>query len=177
MYNKTIVILFVLFKFKMRKTMTDKVRNIIDAEVVSSPRKKKVLKKDSLLLNVLLIAVIVLLIGGVGFAIGRYTAPPPTVKIKKVPTDTMGNEWFTIKQKVDDMDTPEEFKDTKFYAGFIQFKTGNSKVRSFVNVSHYAVGCSGEMFSSPGFVWCTNDWIIKLTETIPDSIITKYYKK
>jgi hypothetical protein len=24
--------------------------------------------------------------------------------------------------------------------------------------------------------WCTNDWVIKLTETIPDSILTKYYK-
>ena len=142
-------------------------KKIIDAEVVYSPRiKKKVLQKDSFLRNFLLIAFCVLLIAGTGFAIGRYTAPEPTVKIKKVQTDTMGNDWFTIKHKVDDMDTPAEFKDTKFYAGFIQFKNGNSRVRSFVNVTHYAVGCSGEMFSSPGFVFT----IIFLYLTILSSI-------
>lgn len=157
--------------------MAAKEHKVIDAEIIGQPKKKIPLKKDSITLNILLIAVLVFLIGGAGFAIGRYTAPEPTVKIKKVPTDTMGNEWFTIKHYIDNMETPEEYKDTKFYAGFIQFKNGNSRLRSFVNVTHYAVGCSGEMFSSPGFVWCTNDWIVKLTETIPDSILTNYYKK
>lgn len=148
----------------------------IDAEIVRKKKPKKVLRKDSLPLNFLLIAVIVLMIAGVGFGIGRYTTPEPTVKIKRVVTDSMGNEWFTIKHKVEDMDTPEEWKDTKYYAGFIQFRNMKSSLNGFFNVTHYTIGCTGDIFTSPGATWCTNDWIIKLTETISDSILTKYYK-
>jgi hypothetical protein len=156
--------------------MAHEYRKIVDAEIIGSPKKKKILRKDSCLLNLIFIAVIVLLIGGAGFYIGRSTAPEPTVKVKKVMTDSMGNEWFTIKHKVEDMDTPEEWKDTKFYAGFIQFKNMKSSLNGFLNVTHYTIGCTGDIFTSPGVAWCTNDWVIKLTETIPDSILTKYYK-
>ena len=159
------------------KKMAAKEHKVIDAEIIGQPKKKIPLKKDSLTLNILLIAVLVFLIGGAGFAIGRYTAPEPTVKIKRVVTDTMGNEWFTIKHKVEDTDTPEEWKDTKFYAGFIQFRNMKSSLNGFLNVTHYTIGCTGDIFTSPGAAWCTNDWVIKLTETIPDSILTKYYKK
>lgn len=152
--------------------MPAKERKVIDAKIIGQPR-----KKDSLTLNILLIAVLVLLIGGAGYAIGRYTVPEPTVKIKKIVTDSMGNEWFTIKHKVDDMDTPEIFKGTKFYAGFIQIKNRRNQVRAFTDVTHFTIGCSGDMFDAEGQLWCTNDWVIKLTETIPDSILTKYYKK
>ena len=127
-------------------------------------------------MNILLIAVLVFLIGGAGYAIGRYTAPEPTVKVKKVVTDSMGNEWFTIKHKVDDMDTPEVFKGTKFYAGFIQFKNRRNQVRAFTDVTHYTFGCSGDMFKGEGQIWCTSDWIIKLSETVPDEILKKYHK-
>ena len=158
------------------KTMAHEYRKIVDAEIIGSPKKKKILRKDSCLLNLLLIAVIVLLIGGAGFYIGRSTAPEPTVKVKKVITDTMGNEWFTIKHKVDDMDTPEEFKGTKFYAGFIQFKNMRNRVRVFNDVTHFTIGCSGDMFKDGGQLWCTNDWIIKLSETIPEDVLKKYNK-
>ena len=159
------------------KKMAAKEHKVIDAEIIGQPKKKIPLKKDSLTLNILLVAVLVLLIGGAGFAIGRYTAPEPTVKIKRVVTDSMGNEWFTIKHKVEDADTPEELKGTNFYAGFIQFRNMKSRLNGFLNVTHYTIGCTGEVFASPGAAWCTNDWVIKLTETIPDSILTKYYKK
>lgn len=151
--------------------MPTKERKVIDAKIIGQPR-----KKDSLTLNILLIAVLVFLIGGAGFAIGRYTAPEPTVKVKKVVTDSMGNEWFTIKHKVDDMDTPEVFKGTKFYAGFIQFKNRRNQVRAFTDVTHYTFGCSGDMFKGEGQIWCTSDWIIKLSETVPDEILKKYHK-
>lgn len=151
--------------------MPAKERKVIDAKIIGQPR-----KKDSLTLNILLVAVLVFLIGGAGFAIGRYTAPEPTVKVKKVVTDSMGNEWFTIKHKVDDMDTPEVFKGTKFYAGFIQFKNRRSQVRAFTDVTHYTFGCSGDMFKGEGQIWCTSDWIIKLSETVPDEILKKYHK-
>lgn len=151
--------------------MPAKERKVIDAEIIGQPR-----KKDSLTLNILLIAVLVFLIGGAGYAIGRYTAPEPTEKVKKVVTDSMGNEWFTIKHKVDDMDTPEVFKGTKFYAGFIQFKNRRNQVRAFTDVTHYTFGCSGDMFKGEGQIWCTSDWIIKLSETVPDEILKKYHK-
>lgn len=151
--------------------MPAKEHKVIDAEIIGQPR-----KKDSLTLNILLIAVLVFLIGGAGYAIGRYTAPEPTVKVKKVVTDSMGNEWFTIKHKVDDMDTPEVFKGTKFYAGFIQFKNRRNQVRAFTDVTHYTFGCSGDMFKGEGQIWCTSDWIIKLSETVPDEILKKYHK-
>ena len=151
--------------------MPAKERKVIDAEIIGQPK-----KKDSLTLNILLIAVLVFLIGGAGYAIGRYTAPEPTVKVKKVVTDSMGNEWFTIKHKVDDMDTPEVFKGTKFYAGFIQFKNRRNQVRAFTDVTHYTFGCSGDMFKDEGQIWCTSDWIIKLSETVPDEILKKYHK-
>lgn len=151
--------------------MPAKERKVIDAKIIGQPR-----KKDSLTLNILLIAVLVFLIGGAGFAIGRYTSPEPTVKVKKVVTDSMGNEWFTIKYKVDDMDTPEVFKGTKFYAGFIQFKNRRNQVRAFTDVTHYTFGCSGDMFKGEGQIWCTSDWIIKLSETVPDEILKKYHK-
>ena len=109
--------------------------------------------------------------------IGRYTAPEPTIKVKKVMTDTMGNEWFTIKHKVDDMDTPEEFKGTNFYAGFIQFKNKRDRMRVFTDVTHFTIGCTGDMFDAEGQLWCTNDWVIKLSETVPDEIIKKYKKR
>jgi len=153
------------------KKMVAKERKVIDAKIIGQPR-----KKDSLTLSILLIAVLVLLIGGAGFAIGRYTSPEPTVKVKKVVTDTMGNEWFTIKHKVDDMDTPEVFKGAKFYAGFIQFKNRRIQVRAFTDVTHYTIGCSGDMFKGEGQIWCTSDWIIKLSETVPDEILKKYHK-
>ena len=159
------------------KNMASKQRKVIDAEIIGYPKKKIPLKKDSFALNAILIAVLVFLIGGAGFAVGRYTAPEPTVKVKKVMTDTMGNEWFTIKHKVDDMDTPEEFNGTNFYAGFIQFKNMLSRARVFTDVTHFTIGCSGDMFDAEGQLWCTNDWVIKLSETIQDSILTKYYKK
>lgn len=159
------------------KNMASKQRKVIDAEIVGQPKKKIPLKKDSFALNAILIAVLVFLIGGAGYAIGRYTAPEPTVKINKVPVDSMGNEWFTIKHKVEDRDTPEEWKDTKYYVGFIQFRNMKSRLNGFLNVTHYTIGCTGDVFASPGAVWCTNDWVIKLSETIPDSILTKYYKK
>jgi len=158
------------------KKMAAKEHKVIDAEIIGQPKKKIPLKKDSLTLNILLIAVLVFLIGGAGYAIGRYTAPEPTVKIKRVVTDSMGNEWFTIKHKVDDMDTPEEFKGTKFYAGFIQFKNMRDRVRVFTDVTHFTIGCSGDMFDAEGQLWCTNDWVIKLSETVPDEIIKKYKK-
>lgn len=151
--------------------MPAKERKVIDAKIIGQPR-----KKDSLTLNILLISVLVFLIGGAGYAIGRYTAPEPTVKVKKVVTDSMGNEWFTIKHKVDDMDTPEVFKGTKFYAGFIQFKNRRNQVRAFTDVTHYTFGCSGDMFKGEGQIWCTSDWIIKLSETVPDEILKKYHK-
>ena len=151
--------------------MPTKEHRVIDAKIIGQPR-----KKDSLTLNILLIAVLVFLIGGAGYAIGRYTAPEPTVKVKKVVTDSMGNEWFTIKHKVDDMDTPEVFKGTKFYAGFIQFKNRRNQVRAFTDVTHYTFGCSGDMFKGEGQIWCTSDWIIKLSETVPDEILKKYHK-
>lgn len=159
------------------KKMDAKEHKVIDAEIIGQPKKKIPLKKDSLTLNILLIAVLVLLIGGAGYAIGRYTAPEPTVKVKRVVTDSMGNEWFTIKHKVDDMDTPEELKGTNFYAGFIQFKNMRNLVRGFTDVTHFTIGCSGDMFDAEDQLWCTNDWIIKLSETVPDSILTKYHKK
>lgn len=158
------------------KKMDAKEHKVIDDKIIGQPKKKIPLKKDSLTLNILLIAVLVLLIGGAGFAIGRYTAPEPTVKVKKVMTDTIGNEWFTIKHKVDDMDTPEEFKGTKFYAGFIQFNM-RSRLRAFTDITHFTIGCSGDMFDTEDQLWCTNDWIIKLSETVPDSILTKYHNK
>ena len=151
--------------------MPAKEHRVIDAEIIG-----KLKKKDSLTLNILLITVLVFLIGGTGFVIGRYTAPAPTVKVKKVMTDTMGNEWFTIKHKLEDMDTPEEFKGTKFYAGFIQFKNMRDRVRAFTNVTHFTYGCSGDMFEGEGQVWCTNDWIIKLSENVPAEILKKYHK-
>ena len=151
--------------------MPTKEHRVIDAKIIGQPR-----KKDSLTLNILLISVLVFLIGGAGYAIGRYTAPEPTVKVKKVVTDSMGNEWFTIKHKVDDMDTPEVFKGTKFYAGFIQFKNRRNQVRAFTDVTHYTFGCSGDMFKGEGQIWCTSDWIIKLSETVPDEILKKYHK-
>ena len=158
------------------KKMAAKEHKVIDAEIIGQPKKKIPLKKDCLTLNILLIAVLVFLIGGALFAIGRYTAPEPTVKIKRVVTDSMGNEWFTIKHKVDDMDTPEELKGTNFYAGFIQFKNMGYRVRVFQDVTHFTIGCSGDMFDAEGQLWCTNDWVIKLSETVPDEIIKKYKK-
>lgn len=78
--------------------MTLKEHKVIDAEIIGQPKKKIPLKKDSLTLNILLIAVLVFLIGGAGFAIGRYTAPPPTVKIKKHPDR---KEYFEKRRKLD----------------------------------------------------------------------------
>ena len=54
------------------KKMAAKEHKVIDAEIIGQPKKKIPLKKDSLTLNILLIAVLVLLIGGAGYAIGRY---------------------------------------------------------------------------------------------------------
>lgn len=156
--------------------MAAKEHKVIDAEIIGQPKKKIPLKKDSLTLNILLVAVLVLLIGGAGFAIGRYTAPEPTVKIKRVVTDSMGNEWFTIKHKVEDMDTPEKFKGTRFYAGFLDFKNMRDRMRAFTDVTHFTIGCSGDMFKAEGQLWCTNDWIIKLSETVSDEILKKYHK-
>ena len=105
---------------------------------------------------------------------GRLMALKPDVTLSIL--KNAKNSRVTIKHKVDDMDTPEEFKGTKFYAGFIQFKNMRDRVRVFNDVTHFTIGCSGDMFKDGGNIWCTNDWIIKLSETIPEDVLKKYNK-
>lgn len=151
--------------------MAKKPVKIIDAEVVST---KKISKNSPIKISAILILILLGIIAGTGFVIGRVTAP---VTIKKIVVDKKGNEWFTINQFVEDSDTPDEFKDADFITGFIDLKNLKEHTRGFINVTHFSYGCTGEIFNSPGFTWCTKDWVVKLTEAIPDSVMEKYYRR
>lgn len=53
---------------------------------------------------------------------------------------------------------------------------GGLAIMGFTDVTHFTIGCSGDMFEAEGQLWCTNDWIIKLSETVSDEILKKYHK-
>ena len=127
----------------------------------------------------LIVAVIVLLGSLYGsFKLGQATVDP-VVKVKKVAVNHNGNEWFAINETVDDLDTPEDWKGMDLYDGFINKKNGVFYGRRFVDVTHITRGCSGKLINAydKGMIYCTDDWIIKLSEKIPDDVLEKYKKE
>ena len=65
------------------------------------------------------------------------------------------------------------------YDGFINNKNGVFYGRRFVDVTHITRGCSGKLIKAydKGMIYCTDDWIIKLSEKIPDDVLKKYKKE
>ena len=123
-----------------------------------------------------LIVAIVVLLGSLygSFKLGQATVDP-VVKVKKVNHD--GKNWFTINETIDDLDTPEDWKDVDLYDGFINNKNGVFYGRRFIGVTHITRGCSGKLIYDKGIIYCTDDWIIKLSEKIPDDVLEKYKKE
>ena len=145
---------------------------VIEAQVVGS-------KKPKSKITVGIIVAIVVLLGSLSgsFKLGQATVVP-VVKVKKVAVNHIGKEWFTINETVDDLDTPEEWKGMDLYDGFINKNNGIFYGRRFIDVTHITRGCSGNLINvyENGMMYCTGDWIIKLSEKIPDDVLEKYKK-
>ena len=124
-----------------------------------------------------LIVAIVVLLGSLygSFKLGQASVEP-VVKIKKVAVNQDGKQWFTINETIDNLDTPDDWKDADLYDGFINKKNGMFYGRRFIGVTHIQRGCSGKLVNVPekGMIYCTDDWIIKLREDIPDDVLEKY---
>ena len=127
-----------------------------------------------------LIVAIVVLLGSLygSFKLGQASVEP-VVKVKKVAVSHEGKDWFTINEVIDDLDTPEDWKDADLYDGFINKKNGVFYGRRFIGVTHITRGCSGKLVNVPekGMIYCTDDWIIKLKEDIPEDVLEKYKKE
>lgn len=143
---------------------------VIEAQVVGS-------KKPKSKFPVGIVVAIVVLLGSLygSFKLGQATVDP-VVKVKKVAVNHNGKEWFAINETVDDLDTPEDWKNASLYDGFINKKNGVFYGRRFVDVTHITRGCSGKLINvyEKGMIYCTGDWIIKLSEKIPDDVLEKY---
>ena len=127
----------------------------------------------------LIVAIEVLLFSLCGsFKLGQASVDP-VVKVKKVAVNHDGKEWFTINKIIDDLDTPEDWKNKDLYDGFINNKNGVFYGRRFVDVTHITRGCSGKLIKAydKGMIYCTDEWIIKLSEKIPDDVLKKYKKE
>lgn len=148
--------------------------DLIEAEIVGDEKKHK-----SKFPFGLIVAIIVLFGSLYGsFKLGQATVDP-VVKVKKVAVNHDGKNWFTINETIDDLDTPEDWKDVDLYDGFINNKNGVFYGRRFIGVTHITRGCSGKLINAyeKGMIYCTDDWIIKLSEKIPDDVLEKYKKE
>jgi hypothetical protein len=142
--------------------------DLIEAEIVK-PKKFNI--------PFVLIVAIVVLLGSLygSFKLGQASVEP-VVKIKKVAVNQDGKQWFTINETIDNLDTPDDWKDADLYDGFINKKNGMFYGRRFIGVTHIQRGCSGKLVNVPekGMIYCTDDWIIKLREEIPEDVLEKY---